>query len=284
MVTFQSDRFYRNNHHHLHHSYHRHHHDRNDMKLSASTSNTLLSIDSTTLSIIAGAIGGAIGVGTAYPFDKLKTVSQTFASEQSDGKSLGLLSMLKLILADEGFQGFYNGVKGVMVGEAFIESTAFASNNWALSHINPWLNNLFISQNNGFNSDLINYSGNKDGSMIELISAALFAGFITSFIANPIERVKILMQTDSKQLYKSELHCIFEVVKSDGMYGLFFRGIEAMLLREITGYGVYFVVFAVAMKSSFAVDHLGSMSSLFCGALAGCCSWIPVYPFDVIKT
>jgi hypothetical protein len=60
-----------------------------------------------------------------------------------------------------------------MVGEAFIESTAFASNNWALSHINPWLNNLFISQNNGFNSDLINYS---DGSMIELISAALFAG------------------------------------------------------------------------------------------------------------
>ena len=66
-----------------------------------------------------------------------------------------------------------------MVGEAFIESTAFASNNWALSHINPWLNNLFISQNNGFNSDLINYSGNKDGSMIELISAALFAGLLT---------------------------------------------------------------------------------------------------------
>ncbi len=63
MVTFQSDRFYRNNHHHLHHSYHRHHHERKDMKLSASTSNTLLSIDSTTLSIIAGAIGGAIGVG-----------------------------------------------------------------------------------------------------------------------------------------------------------------------------------------------------------------------------
>lgn len=63
MVTFQSDRFYRNNHYHFHHSYHRHHHDRKDMKLSASTSNTLLSIDSTTLSIIAGAIGGAIGVG-----------------------------------------------------------------------------------------------------------------------------------------------------------------------------------------------------------------------------
>lgn len=69
MVTFQSDRFHRNDHHQVHHSRHRHHqhhyhhHDRKDMKLSASTSSTLLSIDSTTLSIIAGAIGGAIGVG-----------------------------------------------------------------------------------------------------------------------------------------------------------------------------------------------------------------------------
>jgi len=226
------------------------------MNLLASTSSTLLSIDTTTLSIIAGAIGGAIGVGTAYPFDKLKTISQTYASEQMDGKSLGMITMLKLIFADEGFQGFYNGVKGVMVGEAFIESTAFASNNWALSHF-TWLNNVFDSQTIGFNSESIN--SNNSGSMIELITAALFAGFITSFIANPIERVKILMQTDSKQVYKSELHCIYEVIKSDGMSGLFFRGIEAMLLREITGYGVYFVVFAVSMKSSFAVEHLGNM-------------------------
>ena len=63
-----------------------------------------------------------------------------------------------------------------MIGEALIESTAFASNNWALSHINPWLNNIFISQNVGFNSELINYSGNNEGNMMELISAALFAG------------------------------------------------------------------------------------------------------------
>ena len=63
-----------------------------------------------------------------------------------------------------------------MIGEALIESTAFASNNWALSHINPWLNNIFISQNIGYNSELINYSGNNEGNMMELISAALFAG------------------------------------------------------------------------------------------------------------
>jgi len=60
-----------------------------------------------------------------------------------------------------------------MVGEAFIESTAFASNNWALSHF-TWLNNVFDSQTIGFNSESIN--SNNSGSMIELITAALFAG------------------------------------------------------------------------------------------------------------
>ena len=54
-------------HHHPHHQYSCHH--RKDIKLSSSTSSTLLSIDTTTLSIIAGAIGGAIGVG------KLNTLS-----------------------------------------------------------------------------------------------------------------------------------------------------------------------------------------------------------------
>ena len=40
----------------------------------------------------------------------------------------------------------------------------------------------------------------------------------------------------------------------------------------------------LSLSSSSSSLNKGSMSSLFCGALAGCCSWIPVYPFDVIKT
>ena len=28
----------------------------------------------------------------------------------------------------------------------------------------------------------------------------------------------------------------------------------------------------------------GPVASLVCGGLAGCFSWIPIYPFDVIKT
>ena len=45
------------------HNNHHHNNHRRDTKISSSSGSSLLFIDSTTLSLIAGAVGGAIGVG-----------------------------------------------------------------------------------------------------------------------------------------------------------------------------------------------------------------------------
>ena len=117
-----------------------------------------------------------------------------------------------------------------------------------------------------------------------LCAAAAFSGFVSSFVVNPIERIKILMQADKKGEFKSEIDCAAKVLERDGVKGLAVRGLDATLAREIPGYGIYFAVYSLLMQSPVAAALGPSFASLICGAAAGCISWIPVYPFDVVKT
>jgi Mitochondrial carrier protein len=196
--------------------------------------------------------------------DTIKTKSQTYASSSSGGRSLGAIGMFKLVLEQEGIKGFYGGVVWVMLGQAIIKSAAFASNTWAL--------NLISSDSSSLNP-----------SLTELILAACIAGFVTSYIVNPIERVKILMQADNTNQYSNDVDCFLKVLKKDGFSGLVLRGIDATLWREVPGYALYFVVYSL-LKTSVLATILGGATPLVCGALAGSFSWIPVYPFDVIKS
>lgn len=107
---------------------------------------------------------------------------------------------------------------------------------------------------------------------------------MTSFLVNPIERVKILMQADKIGEYSSEIDCASQVVRKDGLKGLLVRGLDATLAREIPGYGLYFVVYSLLIQSTVGQSIGPTFSPLVCGAAAGCLSWIPVFPFDVIKT
>ena len=175
--------------------------------------------------------------------------------------------MAKLVLKEEGVKGFYGGVAGVMFGQAFIKAAAFGSNAWALSEIQK----------------LAGIADFQNPTILHLTLAAAFSGLASSFVINPIERVKILMQADKSKTYSSEIDCISKVVRQDGVSGLVFRGIQATMAREIPGNAIYFVVYALLMQSVLAT-WVGSAAPFLCGAATGVVSWIPVYPSDVIKT
>lgn len=217
-------------------------------------------------SMFAGSLAGAIGTGAGYPLDTLKTKAQTYAaSSSSERQRTGLAGMIKLILEEEGVAGFYTGVWGTMAGQAVIKACAFWSNSCALN---------FLSQ------------GRSSASLVELALAAGFCGFVTSFVVNPIERIKVILQSNVNKNADSDNYwrCFLDVLSTDGVGGLMFRGIEATLLREIPGYGFYFFAYQV-LKLSPLAEALGpSWAALVCGALAGMISWLPVYPADVIKT
>eukprot|EP01036_Dinobryon_divergens_P035495 gene35495-46001_t len=233
-------------------------------------------MDSSLVSLGAGSIAGVIGIGVAYPLDALKTKAQTYASRKSpssqgDGlvqtvRSPSMFDMAKIVIREEGIKGFYGGVYGVMFGQAFVKATLFGSNTFALVQ----LSNLL-------------HANIESPTFIQLCLAAAFSGFISSFVLNPIERVKILMQADESGTYKSEIDCIQKVLQKDGISGLLLRGLDGMMAREIPGCTVYLVAYSLLVNSVIA-STAGNAAPFLCGGAAGVLAWIPIYPSDVIKT
>ena len=69
------------------------------------------------VSLGASSVAGVIGIGAAYPFDSLKVKMQTYASSGLiDASNLSMPKIANLVYNQEGIQGFYSGVFGVMVG------------------------------------------------------------------------------------------------------------------------------------------------------------------------
>lgn len=149
----------------------------------------------------------------------------------------------------------------MMIGQALIKSTAFSANSMSLTYLTHHA--PFFPQS------------------ISLIVSAMFAGFITSFLVAPIERIKVMMQASNK--YKNELECARAIIETSSFLGLLNRGLGPTLWREIPSYGMYFYFYAILMQTSFA-QALGSAAPLVFGAITGMACWIPVYPIDVVKT
>ena len=122
-------------------------------------------------------------------------------------------------------------------------------------------------------------------SSLALILSACLSGAVGSLVVTPVERIKCIMQATEAGTYAGPVACTQQVLRTDGVQGLLFRGLGATLLREVPAYGFYFVSYDVA--KDFLLD--GSLVSpslvpLLGGAVAGAMAWIPVYPVDVIKT
>ena len=232
---------------------------------------TVLSLSPAIHSILAGSIAGSIGVGVAFPLDTLKTKAQvigqqlqqrvdTTSTTDTGTSSLNMFQITKLIYQTDGLSGFFGGVKGMMAGQAMIKAAAFSANTFMF-------NTLMESHEWGSNT------------VPPLILAAGFAGFVTSFLVAPIERIKVMMQ--ASDIYTNELECGAAVVAKEGWLGLLGRGLGPTLAREVPSYGIYFVVYGVLSQS---FGWIGPAAPLINGALAGMACWIPVYPIDVVKT
>lgn len=134
---------------------------------------------------------------------------------ESSKRSPGMIEMCRVVIKKEGIGGFYQGVKGVMLGQAVIKSVAFSANAFALNQM------LLQAQV-------------LTPTLLHLCVAGSFSGLVTSFFVNPIERIKVLMQADRTGLYKSEVQCLQQIIKDDGVLGLLSRGLDATILREVT--------------------------------------------------
>ncbi|KAI8808868.1 mitochondrial carrier domain-containing protein [Cladochytrium replicatum] len=217
---------------------------------------------------VAGVFGGCAGVLAGHPLDTIKVRLQD--------ANLGAIYRNPLntfirIAKEEGPQGFYKGMASPIVGVAVINSLLFGVYGWALRHIEK-------------------SPRGTDPSLRSIYLAGSVSGFVNSFVACPMELVKIRLQNQVANsgypLYRGPVDCIRQIYQRAGIGG-FYRAMHCTMWRETPSYGAYFASYELLCRKLVPAGtptNVPTPALLVAGGLAGVVAWLVTYPFDVVKT
>ncbi|KAH3672425.1 hypothetical protein WICMUC_004261 [Wickerhamomyces mucosus] len=216
-------------------------------------------------SIGAGAIGGIASVLTGHPFDLVKVRLQS-------GQYPNMISAIKSIISNSGPIGFYRGVIPPLIGV----TPMFAVSFWGYDVGK----NLVSSYYNGQSS--------SNFSIGQISSAGFISAIPTTLVAAPMERIKIVLQTQDSNASKSMINAIKRILETGGIKSLF-KGSIATLARDGSGSAIYFATYEIvkknlSVKSGTKDGELSLISISTAGGFAGMSMWLVVFPIDTIKT
>ncbi|ODQ67489.1 mitochondrial carrier [Nadsonia fulvescens var. elongata DSM 6958] len=222
--------------------------------------------------VLAGTCGGIAQVLSGQPFDTTKVRLQS----APEGKYTGALDVVKKLMANEGFSGFYKGTLTPLIGVGACVSIQFG--------VNEFMKRMFTGRNiQAGMADTRLSSG-----QFYLSGAA--AGIANGFLASPIEHIRIRLQTQTSVplLYNGPIDCIKKMYVGSGFAGIF-RGLNPTLIREGHGMGMYFLAFEALVKKDMSrnkIERKEIPGWRLCtyGAAAGYAMWFTCYPIDVIKS
>ncbi|KAL1720456.1 mitochondrial carrier domain-containing protein [Schizophyllum commune] len=209
----------------------------------------------------AGAIAGISEILTFYPLDVVKTRLQL-----ATGKSnVGLIGTFQSIIKEEGVGRLYRGLVPPLLMEAPKRATKFAANDF-------WGNTY------------MKLTGETKMTQSLSLLTGCSAGATESFVVVPFELVKIRLQ-DKTSTYKGPMDVVKQVVKSDGLLGLY-AGMESTFWRHLWWNGGYFgCIFQVkAMLPKPETQQATLMNNLVSGTVGGLVGTMINTPFDVVKS
>lgn len=216
-------------------------------------------------SVIAGGVGGIAAVVTGHPFDLVKVRLQS-------GQYPTMLTAVKSILATSGPKGFYRGVVPPLVGVTPMFAVSFWGYDMGKKIVSSFSNGTPASE----------------FSNAQLSTAGFISAIPTTLVAAPMERTKIVLQTQDANASKSMISAVRRILATGGIRSLF-KGSVATLARDGPGSAIYFATYEVAKKelsklSSAKSDELSLGAVSTAGGLAGVSMWLVVFPIDTIKT
>jgi solute carrier family 25 carnitine/acylcarnitine transporter 20/29 len=147
---------------------------------------------------------------------------------------------------------------------------------------------LFVTYNR--TSDLLNSSttGAPPNLWTTWLAGAI-GGLTTWVVSTPTELIKCRAQIASSPNAASSWGITKEILRTEGIKGLYFGGVVTAL-RDSIGYGFYFWSYELSTRLMMSkMRERGSDSQeaakvLLCGGLAGVVTWASIFPLDVIKT
>ena len=118
------------------------------------------------------------------------------------------------------------------------------------------------------------------------------SGIVAKTVCAPIERVKLLIQTDFEnekigERYKGIWDCFSRCIKEEGVLSLW-RGNGVNVIRYFPTQALNFSFkdyFGKLFKPNKDASYLRIIATnIISGGLAGCCSTVFVYPLDFART
>ncbi|KAG5342654.1 hypothetical protein C0989_010622 [Termitomyces sp. Mn162] len=225
--------------------------------------------------LTAGTAGGVAQVLVGQPFDIVKVRMQTAPK----GTYKGMIDCAGGILKNEGPLAFYKGTLTPLLGIGVCVSIQFGALEWTKRY--------FAEQNRR------NGKGGPNGSLLtgsQLFTAGVFAGLANGVVSGPVEHIRIRLQTQSNTspLYAGPWDAIKKIYSGYGIAGIY-KGQAVTLLREASGYGVYFLTYEKIvqwemMKKGIRRDQINPLNAVLYGAIAGYALWAIIYPIDMIKS
>ncbi|KAI8912870.1 mitochondrial carrier domain-containing protein [Entophlyctis helioformis] len=125
--------------------------------------------------------------------------------------------------------------------------------------------------------------------MLEYAIAGGFSAIPTTIVTTPMERVKVVLQTQDQagaagRKYTGMFDAGSSMIKEGGISSLY-RGTVATLARDVPGSAAYFVAYEFTHRLLKGdSDKLSIGAVLFSGGMAGVAMWSIAIPPDVIKS
>lgn len=225
--------------------------------------------------LTAGTAGGIAQVLVGQPFDIVKVRMQTSAK----GTYNGMLDCAGGILKNEGPLAFYKGTLTPLLGIGVCVSIQFG--------VLEYVKRLFAECN------IRAGSGGPDGKTLtssQLVAAGVLAGLGNGVVSGPVEHIRIRLQTQSNSnpVYRGPWDAMKKIYSSHGIAGIY-KGQNVTLLREASGYGIYFWAYEKLVQREIAQkgirrDEISPAKAVLYGAAAGYALWAVIYPIDMIKS
>jgi len=218
---------------------------------------------------VAGAITGTIEASIMFPTEYVKTQLQ-LQGKQNPPKFKGPIDCAIMTIREHGPLGLYRGLSTLVIGSAPKVAVRFTGFERA---------KRYLQDENGKLS--------PGRSML----AGLFAGACEAvFAVTPMETIKTkfihdLNSPPDQRKYKGLIHGVRTIISQEGISGIY-KGLFPTVLKQSTNQATRFVVYEELKKyiQGGSTDPIGTLSSLFCGAVAGGVSVLVNNPLDVVKT
>eukprot|EP00466_Bigelowiella_natans_P016204 jgi/Bigna1/54313/estExt_Genewise1Plus.C_310122 len=224
--------------------------------------------------LVAGTVGGCGGIVAGQPLDTIKVRLQ---SPKTRNLYTGVLHCFQKVVKDEGFLAFFKGITSPLIGNVPMQAVVFGMNGNANRLMDKYIPSLREKKDDV----------SRKPNFVRLYIAGSWAGVGQLSVCVPVELVKcrLQVQQDAKvKLYNGPLDCVKKIWKNNGALG-FYRGFWPTFWRDGPTYGLYFVVYEFFKWKTLDEEGNSSMSSLlFAGGMAGVCTWLFTYPFDVVKS